>query len=315
MRFKDFLLLEAKHRIDISVEKAIELLRERCSDALEHFDQPIWRGSRGSTENAYLIQGDAGGRSSANTSNYYTVIIDEFYPKRGYPKRGLSIICANAPNKNYARSYGNVYAIFPYDGTPIGVCPEEDIWHVKTQIGNARREKTVEDWNSWFESNEIPDYSFEDMVNGIKETMEDPEDDHYDYVTDVFGTKPDKVEEMIEDAYDPRILGIQLATPDIMHKLNDKPRELWIGGRCIALSVATWKKLHEEFLDDGGDELSLNAWKKAIIRKWPDAEFEQKHKRVDALLDPEDGDYRERVVGMWFEDGKKSSVYDRPEKK
>jgi hypothetical protein len=41
------------------------------------FNKPIWRGSKSGEAESYILEGQKGSRRSANTSNHYTLIIDE----------------------------------------------------------------------------------------------------------------------------------------------------------------------------------------------------------------------------------------------
>jgi hypothetical protein len=245
MRFKDY-LREAKHRQDISIEQAQELLQAHCSDALKHLDKPLWRGFSGK-EDAYLVQGELGGRGSANTTNHYTVLMDHFLTPLGYPKRSASIIMANNENLRAASSYGEIYAVFPYDGVKIGVCEDEDIWFTKFTIGAATHAQKIDAWNDFFDDAGIPDHSYQDLVQGIKETIENKEDEYYSLMRNVFGFDPAKIEEILKEAYSPKNLGLHLATSADIQKYEDRDRELWIGGKCIALHKKdVWEKMVEK---------------------------------------------------------------------
>lgn len=233
MRFKDF-LREAKHRQDISVEKALELIQTECKDM--NFLEPLWRGTQNAKEDAYLIQGELGGRSSANTSNHYTVLMDHFLVPKGFPAREKSIIVTT--DKSYAQGYGQIYAIFPFDGVPIGVCDAEDIWHLKIKIGDSQ-ERKINYWNDTFDDNGIPDYSYEDMVAGIKDALEDEEDEAHDKMTDIFGY-PGRVEDALRRAYTPPSLDVSLKTTKQLKTLGRN--ELWLSGKCVALHYDVWYK-------------------------------------------------------------------------
>lgn len=243
MRFKDFLLREAKHRQDISVEKARELIEQNCSDM--DIRKPFWRGSQNATEEAYLIQGELGGRSSAVSSNHYTVIMDHFLPKKGFPLRSKSIILTNNDGANYARQYagghvGGLYAIFPFNGVPIGVCGEKDIWALKTQIGDGNAAK-LDKLNDWFEEAGIPDYSYEDLVQGIQDGLEE-HDDTSRMLSRFFGSG-DHIEDELRIAYTPPVLDVSLHTSKTVPE--DKSRELWISGKCVAIHLDVWEKMFE----------------------------------------------------------------------
>lgn len=237
--FKQF-LDEAKHRTDISLEKAEDLIRQHCKSALANLDNVPIRGSKKSTEEAYIIQGDAGSRESRNTSNHYTVILDHILVPEGYPSRQASMIIGNAKNDTVS-SYGQVYAIIPYDNVKLGVCPNYDIWYTRVSLGGTR--KTLEKWNETFHEADIPDYSFEDVVRGIEDTLEDPDDEYNDAFSGIF--KKGEVEKELIDGY--THAGFALATPDqVYNKYNDTSRELWVGGTCIAVRWEEWEELKKK---------------------------------------------------------------------
>jgi hypothetical protein len=65
-------------------------------------------------------------RTSANTNNLYTAIIDNHPEWKNYPRRSQSIICSSAIKG--ASPYGTIFCVFPKDGANYGVCPTNDIW-------------------------------------------------------------------------------------------------------------------------------------------------------------------------------------------
>ena len=249
MRFKEF-IREARHREDISIEKTMELLEANCKDAMENFDSPLWRGSRQMSEESYLVTGEAGGRRSANTQNYYTLILDHFLPNYGYPKRSKSIICANNSNRGYAMGYGTLYAIFPYDGVKIGVCPDKDMWYTHVTVGEAKT-KMIKDWNEIFRSLDINDDSYVDFKNSVISTMNSDKmkNGHHSgvlYLLDAFGSNPTKVETVLKDAYNPEGMKMHLATSADIGKYEDKAREIWISRKCIAIRADIWEKMSDD---------------------------------------------------------------------
>lgn len=244
--FKQF-LQEASHRTDISVEKAWELLEVNCKDALKNFKLPLWRGTRKAREDAYLFHpGDeaAPGRTSANTTNYYTVIMDKFLPYYGYPKRSKSIILGNFENLAYIQEMGNVYAIFPYDGVEIGVCEDYDLWETaEFAIGNYPVKSSIRAWNNFFREHKLSEDSWEDFRDSLEEAMADGKPYAQQFLK-WFGP-PEKIEEIFKKAYSPETLNTELSdSASIRHVPG--ARELWISGNCIGLSLDTWKQLKKE---------------------------------------------------------------------
>ena len=123
MRLKQFLLQEGRSK-EISEEEAIDLIKKNCQQSLK--GTPIYRGIR-TTDLYFSIDPKSGKpRKSANTRNYYTLINDNSPEWKPYPKRSRSIICST--DADGVGGYGNPYAVFPYDGAKIGVCPKRDYW-------------------------------------------------------------------------------------------------------------------------------------------------------------------------------------------
>lgn len=116
-----------KSRIDpISESDCKDSIRYNCKKSSE--SSPIWRGTKSFSQNYGF--GDSTSaeqlRKSANTANYYTLIIDNSKYWSDFPPRSSSFVCTTRENK--ADMYGSLYRVFPFDGTPIAVCPKSDIW-------------------------------------------------------------------------------------------------------------------------------------------------------------------------------------------
>lgn len=113
-----------------TLAKAAELLETHCSAALRHYVNKglvLYRGFE-SPESVLIgdsTQGQA--RVSANTKNYYTLILDNDPSWQEFPKRSRSFICSTS--EGTAEVYGRAYCVFPFDGTELGVCPNSDIWN------------------------------------------------------------------------------------------------------------------------------------------------------------------------------------------
>lgn len=113
-------------------EKILSILRTKCSDAYTNWTNNsnccIWRGVSNTPANWYLADSsNAPPRKSANTLNYYTLIIDNSPRWSKFPKRSQSFVCSTS--KATAGAYGTaLFAVFPFNGTPIGICPRNDIW-------------------------------------------------------------------------------------------------------------------------------------------------------------------------------------------
>jgi len=116
---------ESKRVQRVTEPDAKEMIRFNCVQSAN--GQQIYRGTNfDSCEFGY---GDPKGkiRTSANTSNFYTLILSNSKPWKNYPPRNESFVCSLDPD--YAMGYGAAaYRVIPYDKTPIGICSAEDLW-------------------------------------------------------------------------------------------------------------------------------------------------------------------------------------------
>ena len=127
----------------LQLKTAVRLLNKHCSEALGLLQNPIWRGMRNHTEEILRLDPTTGERASHNTSNHYTQLIDNSPYFRGWPKRSHSLICSSNLGRASSYSYGqikSVYAIFPYNGVKIAVCPGEDIWETNLSIPELNKD-------------------------------------------------------------------------------------------------------------------------------------------------------------------------------
>lgn len=238
MRFKQFLLNEGSYYEDISIEKAIELAKKHCSNALKHLETPIIRGGHNFTDVAYSVHPGLGSRKSANTSNHYTVLFNETLPKE-YPRRANSMICGNYQNKDYARGFGQLYVILPYDDVMFGVCADEDLW--RTRIKIADKNRTLDSWNNiWSDLFDAPATSLDAIATSIEHVIAAPAHEYHEVAISLF--RPGEVKEKLKELYSASNLGFSLADTNKVYELKG-PRELWFSGPCIAIRFRDYNDL------------------------------------------------------------------------
>jgi len=85
---------------------------------------PIYRGMNISETIAYGNPSEP--RESANTHNYYTIMMDELPSWKHLPKRSLSWICSTS--RYIADDYGRNYRVLPVGNPNIAVASSTDIW-------------------------------------------------------------------------------------------------------------------------------------------------------------------------------------------
>lgn len=270
MSFKQFLQEESVDRDlivkDLSVKKAIKLLNEHCKDSLWMLQQnsPIWRGDSkksslalyNKAESFAVVDPSKTERRSQNTSNWYTIILDNSPFMAEFPKRSRSLICST--DFMYAEDYsgGEPVAIIPFDGVKIGVCPESDMWGTQIKLG---RSDSIDSFNSAFslfarrllKMDKVP-VTLEtlkkmDAVLKKAKSLDDVLKNKPEALGFVewFGPKAkDDFLGTIFAAYSPQKTKLRVTTPAELKSLKAKRnKEVWVGGPCVAIENSMWKKL------------------------------------------------------------------------
>lgn len=271
MKYKTFLLETTKHTLDepsyktkISEDDAIKLIKEHCKNV--DVNKPLFRGmNRG--DDFCVIEGQKGGRKSKNTTNHYTLIIDEQLKNKfsHAPLRSKSLICSN--NLSYTSSFGNAtYALFPYDDVEIGKCEYQDLWD--TNIFFTREFRGSIDFINIMLNEVIKNpASYGEIVKAIAKVLDNPDfedsgDDEdgrvlvYKAFKDIWEDwddgdewedvdKESVVEGVLEQAYDPEHgLNMEFGTyKELEIDELDSNHEFWFGGKCVAIMVQEYKSL------------------------------------------------------------------------
>lgn len=83
----------------LEIEEAIHLLNKHCKNALWMLEEnkSIYRGDVSNEKNSFTtIDTNLTTRKSQNTSNYYTMILDNHPEMKDFPKRSKSLICSTS---------------------------------------------------------------------------------------------------------------------------------------------------------------------------------------------------------------------------
>lgn len=226
-----------KKQIDTE-EEVWKLLNKHCKDAIGQL--PIVRGMNEIYSGYAVMHGAAGKRMSANTSNHYTVILDAVLPKE-FPKRSGSIICANWKNRAYAAGYGVPYAIVPFDGVKIGVCPGRDIFDTEISLSKHERAtaRRIDQWNNFYNDNDITDESFPKLIADFKKFLGR---------RNMWDLDPKTIKDVIAEAYSKPF---KLATTADDGAYNDgEKHEVWIGGKCLAIDMLIYRSVMRNAKED-----------------------------------------------------------------
>lgn len=114
----------------LNVDEAIDFLDKHCTkylDGLKNGNLPLWRGDRRNPLNLSIGDSRNFKRTSANTSNWYNLFIDNSRKWKDYPPRLSSYICSTS--QGYAKGYGAEFMVFPDDACKLGLTPAPDMWY------------------------------------------------------------------------------------------------------------------------------------------------------------------------------------------
>lgn len=219
-------------RQSLDLASAVALLLSACRDALLNIDTPIVRGFSGDAP-FYRLEGNQGERQSRSEVHYHTIIVDEFLPQQGYPKRCESIICGSWLNLQFAGEYGAAFAIFPFDSVPIGVCYGRDFLETPITIGRSheRTARTVIEWNRFFKTLGLTDASYAAFRADIEAIRGSGGD-----IDSLFPPGRD-IDRTLQDAYGPSRMRLQIVSPATLNAIQDRQREMWFSGPCIAIRL------------------------------------------------------------------------------
>jgi uncharacterized LabA/DUF88 family protein len=182
--------LDERRGRTINEKECRELLDTKHSKAFEGKGQ-IFRGVDGYGDYVYINPSKSRSpRISANTHNYYTLIMDNSPDWKQYPKRSRSLICST--DKSYADNFGDgeSYSVYPQNGASIGVCPGGDIWGAGFYKGHDFG-TIVDHIDDIINTNSIgvekADYDYENMVKIFK-LIDKKQEDVYVEMKRYFGS-------------------------------------------------------------------------------------------------------------------------------
>ena len=241
MKFKQF--LNENRSKPLKEEQSYELIKKHCKQAYNAFRKRyiIYRGLKDNGDFLF-IDPSKFERKSKNTENYYTWIVDNSPNWKDYPKRSKSIICTTSPLKS--ASYGNVYIVFPYDGSKVGICPTDDFWFsFKNTLGennslsyfNYRLDRIAQQFEESFQ-NTTTYKQFLKIIEKLDAYMKDEEWD-YPFLPPFENQTENSLLKNLQKLLAPKPNGFK-----VTKNFNDIPiykggdgQELWTDGKCILI--------------------------------------------------------------------------------
>jgi hypothetical protein len=241
-------------------EEAMTIIATHCKDAhwMMEENRPLYRGQKNLSDTiraaGYVaVDTAATERRSENTSNYYTMILDNNPAMKGFPKRARSFIGSTdkMTASSFARSWddegGKTYAMIPYDGVKIGVCPRGDMWNNTVELLDVHRD--IADMNDSFEFCGLKPTleSFKEFDEALRDGDENALKRFKKIFHNAFTEgKTDDFLNNVWYAYRPSVLGLTACTTKTLpHELRNK--EVWVGGKVLLVDLRVWTELVEQF--------------------------------------------------------------------
>lgn len=264
LTFKKFLTeaaIKEPQYVDISVDAAIELLNTKCKNALWMLQEnkPLYRGDENVTFPASGfkdVDSNKSERRSQNTSNFYTVILDNHPDRKNFPKRSKSFIATT--DKSYARGYTDEepFIVIPEDSAKIGFVNKDDMW--KTVIKLFGYANMLDGQNAVFEQIFFRDGKFKvspysitiDDFYKFDKALKDGDEEAYKLLSKALGRmhadmyKNSFIEE-IWKAYSAESTGHTVHTTKNMP--HDKNSEVWVGGKMVFIQPKVWENLRKAY--------------------------------------------------------------------
>lgn len=260
VNFKQFLLEAAVSKtpqyVKVDAEKAIALLNAHCKNALWMLEEnaPIYRGDtqvKFPNSGFMVVDTEATERKSENTTNFYTIILDNHPDRKNFPKRSRSFIAST--DKDYASGYATwpqePYVIIPADDAKIGFVNNEDAWD--TPIKLFGESSTIDRFNTKFDymlklrrSPVINDfYEFDKLLKNSNPEALKSFKTEFDLSNGEVKAFKDHFLDNIWKAYSAKSTGHTAHTTATMpHKSRS---EVWVGGKVVLIKMNVWDKMRQ----------------------------------------------------------------------
>jgi len=149
MRLEQYIINESSRSKPLDKETFEELLRTDYSDAakalVKNASSRLYRGNYDLARYALTDPTKGRLRRSSNTSNEYTLFMDNNKIWNEYPNRGRSIICST--DMLSSEQYGDNGLVIPMNGTLLGQCNEFDLWSSFKVLEKSLDVEDMDDFN------------------------------------------------------------------------------------------------------------------------------------------------------------------------
>lgn len=231
MKFKNF-LNEGRSEY-IKEEDAKELLLTKCSQALEQYKKGhiIWRKVAKFQDRFGIVDPSKHReRYSANTYNYYTLIMNNHPMWKDYPKR--EIICSGG-NGDRAKgqspsSWSYLFFVFPFNGAKVGICPKDDVWDSFEKVRELGF-VDMDDFNSILMNRDFTHDDWERFEKELKQTI---------YSDKYGGVESDDITwyDKITDVLDPENNDFKVVNISNYNLTKSDDVEVWLDSKCVLVN-------------------------------------------------------------------------------
>ena len=177
-------------------------------------------------------------RKSKNTTNYMTTLMSNLPEWSAYPKRNYCTVCSS--NYKYAEEYGEIYHIFPENGSKIGICRTEDIFEsflIPVPILNLFLNKVASN-----------DSDYESMIHDLKVVFIPSELNKWkDTIKYFLERKINSFDSFIK-IISPNFNKFKLVNITNYSVTRANNREVWTNGNCLAIKKTYIKEFEEKYI-------------------------------------------------------------------
>jgi hypothetical protein len=236
---------------------ALKFAKANCQTALKEDEPLMFRGIE-ITPGQYILDQSTHIRNSANTSNEYTLVIDNSPEWNNFPKRSQSLICASRGAYSYAQDFGEMFIIIPTEEcvNKIGIASNSDFWgsfgeSLESYFGVDMLDDMNHTIRAYLEQATKDDFklpknntdfrllkkAFKEIEKYFKKSSHKLSQRERDMFKEIIDGKISFLA-YVQRALDPHKNGLIVAPYSKLASIgDDSKRELWVSGKCLAIPV------------------------------------------------------------------------------
>lgn len=255
----------------VELEDIPAIISKHCRNSISNLQDKhfLYRGDRNANffTSAAIVDPTRSSRKSQNTTNFYTLILDNTSSMREFPKRSNSLICSTHANKAQAYSKdglaeSGMFIVVPFDDVKIGCVNHDDIWDVQMDSLAPGRPSSLLHMNDMWRHfgnflskknlDSISQYdwtSFEKVDQLLREN-----DDAVKCLQSAFSIKSADLQmfreqgflKRIDEIYSPSKLGFDVTSAPSYPWYKG---EQWVGGKCLLIKHEEYPKIESAIMD------------------------------------------------------------------